>query len=100
MIGRPASGTQSAPWIAANSTWSLLPLPLCPAQYWAAHVEAAQAPHPLSARDGRLIKPVPHSERLPPPELLAHLEAALHPLQDEVGRAAGALATGWWTRGP
>ena len=52
-------------------------------QYWSAHVEAAQAPHPLSARDGRLIKPVPHGESLPPPDLTAQLEAALYPLQDE-----------------
>ena len=69
-------------------------LPFCP-QYWAAHVEAAQAPHPLSARDGRLIKPVPSAERLAPEDLQAHLEAALYPLQDEVGlRHAGLSCMG------
>lgn len=64
------------------------PLPFTPRstlQYWAAHVEAAQAPHPLSSRDGRLIRPVPHEGRLPPPELLEHLEEALYALADEVG---------------
>lgn len=60
------------------------PPPARPAQYWAAHVEEAQAPNPLlSARDGRLIKPVPRAQRLAPPDLQAHLEAALYPLQDE-----------------
>ena len=48
-------------------------------------MEEAQAPNPLlSARDGRLIKPVPRSQRLEPADLQAHLQEALYPLQDEV----------------
>lgn len=65
------------------------------AQYWAAHIEEAQAPNPLlSARDGRLIKPVPSSQRLSPEDLQAHLQAALYPLQDEV-RRWGCTRAGW-----
>ncbi|KAI3428659.1 hypothetical protein D9Q98_007482 [Chlorella vulgaris] len=53
------------------------------AKYWAGQIEAAQVPNPLSSRDGRLIKPVPPELRLAKPDLVAHLQAALYPLQDE-----------------
>jgi tetratricopeptide (TPR) repeat protein len=62
-----------------------LPVPWL-AAYWAARVEEAQAPNPLSSRDGRLVKRVPSELALGPQDLRAHLQAALHPLQDEVGR--------------
>ncbi|KAL4428216.1 hypothetical protein ABPG75_002305 [Micractinium tetrahymenae] len=59
-----------------------LPVPWL-AKYWARHVEAAQAPNPLSSRDGRLLRPVPAEHRLAPAELQGHLEEALYALQDE-----------------
>ncbi len=55
-------------------------------QYWARQVEAAQAPNPLSTRDGRLLRPVPAERRLGPTQLQGHLEEALFALQDEVRR--------------
>ena len=57
-------------------------------QYWARQVEEAQAPNPLSSRDGRLIKPVPPELRLAPGELVGHLEEALYPLQDEASSSS------------
>lgn len=57
--------------------------PRCPVQYWARLVEEAQAPNPLSSRDGRLLKIVPPERRLAPEQLQAHLEAALKELQGE-----------------
>ncbi|PRW44407.1 UBA TS-N domain-containing [Chlorella sorokiniana] len=72
-----------------------LPVPWL-AKYWAAHIEEAQAPNPLlSARDGRLIKPVPRSQRLEPADLQAHLQEALYPLQDE---ARDVLCATWAAR--
>ncbi|PSC70912.1 Tetratricopeptide repeat [Micractinium conductrix] len=65
------------------------------AKYWGGHVESAQAPHPLSSRDGRLIKPVPAEQRLAPPDLQAHLQAALYDLGDE----ARDLLCAAWARG-
>lgn len=47
-------------------------------------MEAAQAPNPLSTRDGRLLRPVPAERRLGPTQLQGHLEEALFALQDEV----------------
>ena len=64
-------------------------------QYWARHVEEAQAPNPLSSRDGRLIKPVPPELRLAAAELVGHLEEALHPLQDEARQPEGRAAHGF-----
>lgn len=64
------------------------------AKYWAGQIEAAQVPNPLSSRDGRLIKPVPPELRLAKPDLVAHLQAALYPLQDEVSQCS-VMAAQW-----
>ncbi len=42
-------------------------------QLWGVHVEAAEAPLLLSARDGRLLKPVSLQHRLSPDRLRANL---------------------------
>eukprot|EP00887_Chlorella_sp_A99_P005594 scaffold1.g5594.t1 len=65
------------------------------ARFWGGVVEAAQAPNPLSSRDGRLIKPVPPELRLPPQQLELRLEAALLRGPVRAGDARDLLCAAW-----
>lgn len=56
-------------------------------QYWAKCIVTAEAPNPLSSRDGRLLKPVPKQDRLAQPELIQKLQEAgkkTHDLQTKL----------------
>lgn len=48
------------------------------ALYWTTAIETAQKPHPLSSRDGLLLKPVPAHYRLSSSQLRLDLTAFLH----------------------
>ena len=71
------------------------------ARYWALAVQAAQAPHPLSRRDGLVMRLVPAERRLPPDQLVASLlgalEAGLVPAAEARDLMCGAWAE---ARGP
>ena len=46
-------------------------------QYWAGLIEDAEAPNPLSSRDGKLLRLVPLEKRLTRIQLADNLEAVL-----------------------
>ncbi len=70
-------------------------LPLPSVQYWGRLVEEAQAPHPLSSRDGRLIKTIPPERRLAPQELQCQLEGALAEEEDLQEEARDLMCVAW-----
>ena len=61
-------------------------------QYWADCITAAEAPNPLSSRDGRMLRPVPASDRLTQPTLSKKLQEALGKMH---GMQAGLLCDAW-----
>ena len=68
------------------------------ARYWGGRVEAAQAPNPLSARDGLLLRAVPRAARLDPGDLEAVLCAALE-ADDELAHELRDQACEAWASG-
>ena len=67
------------------------------AEYWCGCIQEAQKPHPMSSRDGLLLKPVPSQFRLDATELQSQLCRAMesHAMQDEARNAIVAV----WSRG-
>lgn len=65
------------------------------ARYWAQVVGAAEAPAPLSSRDGRLLRLVPVESRLEPNALLSALGAALNGECDLCEEARDLLCAAW-----
>ena len=58
-------------------------------------MEEAQAPHPLSSRDGRLIKTIPPERRLAPQELQCQLEGVLAEEEDLQEEARDLMCVAW-----
>ena len=71
----------------------------CCMQQWAGQVEDAQQPILLSARDGKLLRPVPSERRLPPEKLVKHLEAALQQQHSRLHTEARRLLCQAWVQG-
>lgn len=69
---------------------------MCCLQYWSACITKAQAPNPLSSRDGRLLRPVPKAWKLPPSELTRKLQEAMQKLHEV---QAGLLCAAWGSTG-
>lgn len=68
-------------------------------QQWAGQVEDAQRPILLSARDGKLLRPVPHEQRLVSDKLAKQLEAALHQQHSGLLAQARRMLSQAWVRG-
>lgn len=68
------------------------------ASVWGKTLEAAQAPHPWSSRDGRLLKPPLTQHAMPAPELRRCLGAALEE-QPLLARESRDLLAAVWARG-
>ena len=69
---------------------------MCCLQYWSACITKAQAPNPLSSRDGGLLRPVPKAWKLPPSELTQKLQEAMQKLHEV---QAGLLCAAWGSTG-
>lgn len=68
------------------------------ASVWGKTLAAAQAPHPWSSRDGRLLKPPLTQHAMPAPELQRCLEAALEG-QPLLARESRDLLAAVWAAG-
>lgn len=68
------------------------------AKYWAHKVEAAQARHALSSRDGMLLRPVPSQRRLSEDQVRLHLECTLQECEALLEESRD-LICGAWARG-
>jgi hypothetical protein len=79
---------------AARAALGAMP-PAWLAAYLAPLAAAAQAPHPLSRRDGRLLRRVPEERRLEGGALAARLGAALASSARAAAEAAKLVAAGW-----
>ena len=65
-------------------------------QYWGQLIQRAEAPHPLSAREGRLLKRVPLEAQLIQRDLEKGLATAI---ASRLRHDAAALMVEAWTRG-
>ena len=64
-------------------------------QQWAGLVEDAQQPILMSARDGKLLRPVPREQRLSLDKLAKQIEAALQKQELLAAEARKALCQAW-----
>lgn len=64
-------------------------------QQWAGLVEDAQQPILMSARDGKLLKPVPREQRLSPDKLATQVESAVQKQDFLAAEARRALCQAW-----